>query len=102
MADITTVLKDLSIKRENDKLKSEWVTTSKSDDHIELKNRKVIKNLVPNVVSMGLKDAVFLLENMGLRVEVKGRGSVRSQSIAPGTKAQAGERIKLEMSFNES
>jgi cell division protein FtsI (penicillin-binding protein 3) len=102
MADITTVLKELSIKRATDKSKSEWVTTSKTEDHIELRKRSVINSLVPNVVSMGLKDAVFLLENMGLRVDVRGRGSVRSQSIAPGSKAQPGARIRLEMSFNES
>jgi cell division protein FtsI (penicillin-binding protein 3) len=102
MADITTVLKELDIKRATDKSKAEWVTTSKSDDHVELKNRSVINSLVPNVVSMGLKDAVYLLENMGLRVDVRGRGSVRSQSIAPGTKAHSGDRIRLEMSFNES
>ena len=61
----------------------------------------MIDNLVPNVVSMGLKDAVYLLENAGLKVVVDGRGSVKSQSIAPGTRIQPGQKIKLEMSFTE-
>ncbi len=34
---------------------------------------------------MGLKDALYLLENMGLKVTVKGKGKVIVQSIQPGT-----------------
>lgn len=101
MADIKSVLKELDIDRKIDNRKAEWVTTSKADDYIDLKNRKVIDKLVPNVVSMGLKDAVYLLESLGMRVDVVGRGSVRSQSITPGTRVVRGQRIHLEMSFNE-
>ena len=46
---------------------------------------------MPNVVGMGLKDALFLLESRGLRVSFSGRGSVRYQSIAPGTRISRGE-----------
>jgi cell division protein FtsI (penicillin-binding protein 3) len=41
-------------------------------------------NLVPNVVGMGAKDAVYLLETYGLRVKVQGRGKVKSQSCSAG------------------
>jgi cell division protein FtsI (penicillin-binding protein 3) len=47
---------------------------------------------------MGAKDAVFLLENAGLKVRLLGRGSVRSQSISPGSRLVKGEQIVLEMS----
>lgn len=46
---------------------------------------------MPNVVGMGLKDALFLLESRGLRVSFSGRGSVQYQSIAPGTRISRGE-----------
>jgi cell division protein FtsI (penicillin-binding protein 3) len=49
---------------------------------------------------MCLKDALYLLENSGLKVTVNGRGTVRSQSVTPGVRAQHGERIILEMSMN--
>jgi cell division protein FtsI (penicillin-binding protein 3) len=39
---------------------------------------------------MGAKDAVFILENMGLNVQVQGRGKVISQNIKPGTFARKG------------
>lgn len=40
---------------------------------------------VPDVRGMGLKDALFLLENCGLSVRFSGQGAVVTQSIAPGT-----------------
>jgi cell division protein FtsI (penicillin-binding protein 3) len=100
-AELSTALKNLDVKKVCDNPKAKWVTTEKKEDYVELKPRKVIDNLVPNVESMGLKDAVYLLENIGLRVVVIGRGSVRSQSISAGTKVHKGDRIKLVMSFTE-
>ena len=70
-----------------------------SRNAVDLSNRKIIEGLVPNVVSMGAKDAVYLLENAGLRVRLLGRGSVRNQSIPPGTRVRKGDQIILEMSF---
>ena len=34
---------------------------------------------VPDVIGMGLKDAVYLLESNGFKVSVTGKGRVRSQ-----------------------
>ena len=50
---------------------------------------------MPNVVGMGLKDALFLLESRGLRVSFSGRGSVRYQSIAPGTRISRGGAVTI-------
>ena len=50
---------------------------------------------VPNVVGMGLDDALYLLEKCGLRVEIKGCGKVVKQSIAPNTTVNSGERITI-------
>lgn len=50
---------------------------------------------VPAVMGMGLKDAVYLLENMGLAIVVKGRGKVVDQSLAAGTYFNKGQKIQL-------
>ncbi|MCB9071286.1 MAG: transpeptidase family protein [Prevotellaceae bacterium] len=50
---------------------------------------------VPNVVGMGAKDAVYLMERVGLRVQLYGRGKVQSQSIQPGVKAMRGQTVSL-------
>jgi cell division protein FtsI (penicillin-binding protein 3) len=46
---------------------------------------------------MGLKDALYLLEERGLRVSVRGRGRVISQSVTPGSKILSNGSIVLEM-----
>lgn len=56
-----------------------------------------IKNRVPNVTGMGLKDAVYLLENLGLKVLVSGTGKVIYQSLAQNTGINKGESIKLQL-----
>lgn len=76
-----------------------WVSTSSMGTFVDLKQISIQSRLVPNVVSMGLKDALYLLEKVGMRVEVVGRGTVRQQSVPPGTVARPGQRIILEMSF---
>ena len=50
---------------------------------------------VPDVRGMGLKEALFLLENAGLRVTFRGRGAVASQSIAAGTRCSEGDKIEI-------
>ena len=53
---------------------------------------------VPNVIGMGLNDALYLLENCGLSVDVSGYGKVVSQSIDAGTSTNGyGKRIRIEL-----
>jgi cell division protein FtsI (penicillin-binding protein 3) len=53
---------------------------------------------MPNVKGMGLKDALYLLENMGVKVSIKGKGKVVTQSVLPGTGLAKGINILLELS----
>ena len=55
-------------------------------DRIVMSERKNVAGITPNVYGMGLKDAVYLLENAGYRVKVNGRGNVVRQSINSGTR----------------
>ena len=52
---------------------------------------------VPNVVGMGAKDAVYLLESAGLKVQLAGMGKVKSQSIQAGNTLQKGKTIHLRL-----
>ncbi len=67
------------------------------DNKVILKDRKIIGNLVPNVVGMGAKDAVYLLESTGLRVSFSGKGTVYSQSITPGSNAVKGQTVSIQL-----
>lgn len=64
-----------------------------------LSKRSIAKNIMPNVANMGIKDALFLLENAGLKVVFKGRGQVKKQSIAAGQSITRGQKVYLEMSM---
>jgi cell division protein FtsI (penicillin-binding protein 3) len=67
---------------------AEWgVVVAKDSIGLTMQNRVVGDKNIPSVVGMGLKDAIYLLENRGCRVRVEGVGKVRSQSLAPGTRA---------------
>jgi cell division protein FtsI (penicillin-binding protein 3) len=79
---------------------SEWVTTQAGDSTVVLKPRGIpsdAMDLVPNVLGMGLKDALYLLENRGLRVRINGNGMVKRQSLSPGTRARQGSTILIEL-----
>ncbi len=96
--DIAGVLDELDILNGFAFTKSEWVEAKPDEDGLELSNREIKKGMVPNVRGMGATDAVFLLENNGLRVSVRGRGKVKSQSIKAGTKIQRGQSIVIVLS----
>ncbi len=53
---------------------------------------------MPNVQGMSGMDAISILENMGLEVEVKGNGKVTKQSISQGTNLDKVKKIILELS----
>lgn len=56
------------------------------------------KNAVPDVNGMGLKDAIYLLEKIGLKVVPVGKGKVVTQSILPGSKFNKGQKITIQLS----
>jgi len=72
---------------------SDWVKSFSDDKQIRVESVSVPKNVVPDLMGMGAKDAVYLAERLGLNVQVQGRGKVVSQTIKPGTFVQRGSRI---------
>ncbi|MDA9774062.1 transpeptidase family protein [Saprospiraceae bacterium] len=73
--------------------KSRWVVLSPYNDDLALEKKKIKKKIVPNVVGMGIRDAVYVLENLGLHVDFDGSGRVVSQSLSPGTTIKGQEII---------
>ena len=59
---------------------------------------KIKDKMVPSVIGMGLRDAVYLLESQGMLVKPIGRGSVVKQSIPSGSKFNKGQQIIIELS----
>lgn len=96
--ELNTVLDYLEIPSVPGPEESNWVATTRKEDHIGVNDLNFSRGLVPNVKEMGLKDAIYLLENAGLVVEVRGKGKVVKQSILAGARVRKGDRIVLTMS----
>ena len=56
---------------------------------------------VPSVIGMGARDAMYLLEKLGLHVRLSGLGLVQQQSLKPGTKITPGENIFLNLGIKD-
>ena len=73
-----------------------WGFAKTGSNGIILSEEKNInKRYVPDVHNMGARDAIYLLENCGIKVIMSGRGRVVEQSLAPGEKIKQGMVCKL-------
>jgi cell division protein FtsI (penicillin-binding protein 3) len=72
-----------------------WGKARRETKSVMLTQSKTGKGLVPDVTGMGARDAVFLLENIGVKAKVRGRGKVKSQSIFAGPAAKQGMVCEL-------
>ena len=102
MNEIAFVLNELDIKNNSGSMSNiemddslRWGKVHTTDSYAELSEMKVNRRQVPNVKGMGARDAVYLLEEKGLRVRLSGMGKVVSQSISPGATIQKGQTISL-------
>ena len=95
--DFLTVYDELGIDVSDEAGDAEWVMTSRDKEGKEfaLKARSVDFSVVPNVKGMGLRDALYLLENSGLKVGVSGAGTVSRQSQEPGQRVRRGSYVEI-------
>ena len=66
------------------------------DYYFELAEKEIRR--IPDLRGMSGMDAIALLENLGLRVVIKGNGKVTEQSVKPGTPINRTRKIELKLS----
>jgi cell division protein FtsI (penicillin-binding protein 3) len=96
--DINEVLGNLDVRYRRT-ADDDWVATRESGDTIRLASVKVEAGVVPDVRGMSLRDAIYLLENSGLRVRYNGKGRVLRQSPEHGARYFEGATVALEMNM---
>ena len=96
--DLKTIYQHLKVPYTGNLQNAEWVHTSTSKDTVHIDNLSVHSGLVPNVLGMGLEDALYLLEKNGLKVKVNGYGTVQKQSLLPGSRLDGAQTITLDLS----
>jgi len=83
-ADIKTILSKMNIPVSGE-TNGTFANTTKASNAVSADEIIFDKNTVPNVKGMGARDAIYIMEQLGLKVIVVGRGIVKEQSNAAGT-----------------
>ena len=59
--------------------------------YVKLEKEKLYgKSTVPDIMGMGARDAVFMMESRGIKTHIYGRGKVTKQTLMPGTPVKRG------------
>lgn len=94
ITDLMTVLKRLHLPYQLDAY-SEWSHVRSSTSNISIVPRKISSTTVPSVIGLTAKDAVYLIERLGMHVYIRGNGKVVKQTIPAGSPVVAGGLIEL-------
>jgi cell division protein FtsI (penicillin-binding protein 3) len=93
-SDIKTVLAKMNISVSGEASGS-FSSTTKTSTAVNTNEIVFDRTKIPNVKGMGARDAIYVLEQLGLKVIMVGRGMVKDQSIEPGTSVQGLKIITL-------
>jgi cell division protein FtsI (penicillin-binding protein 3) len=94
-SDIRIVYGQMNIKTVDSSKANSWSVVHNLNHRAVMKGLPEAKRSVPDVRHMTLKDALYELENLNIRVLVKGRGRVVAQDILPGTIVKNNQTINL-------
>ncbi|HVM89414.1 MAG TPA: penicillin-binding protein [Puia sp.] len=95
--EIKKIMHVLDVNYEDSSSGNDWARLYGSNNQTVLNKEPINKQLMPDVKGMGLKDALYLLEGMNLKVAANGRGKVKSQSIQPGIAVAKSQMVKIEL-----
>lgn len=95
--ELTMLCNELGVSNHSS-TEEEWIKAVRNGNAVNWRKNPVIKEHVPDVHGMTLRDAIYLLEKTGLRVSHQGKGRVDDQSLSPGTRISKGSRIYLRLS----
>ncbi|MBQ8864173.1 MAG: transpeptidase family protein [Rikenellaceae bacterium] len=94
---VRRVIRELDVPLCDESEREQWVKTSRDSAQVVVGDLNIPENLVPNVIGMGAKDALYVLESRGMHVTLEGVGVVVGQSVPSGTTLQRGQHITLRL-----
>ncbi len=100
--DLSKAFSLLNLKASSVSGQSAWARPESSSGNIVLAPAAVFKGTMPDVCGMGLKDALYLLEQQGLNVLVNGKGTVVKQSVDPGITIYKGMPVVIELKLKQN
>lgn len=96
--DILRIAEDLELSSVHGLPESQLATATEKDGLVLLSNNEISEGKVPDVRGMGASNALFLMENAGLKVVMKGVGKVSNQSLTPGSNYRPGQTVYITLS----
>lgn len=96
-AEVKHVFDKLELKYTNTSSESDFIAVTNQTGKAAVYNIKMAEKQMPSLKGMALKDAVAVCENIGLKVAVRGKGKVASQSLEPGNTIVKGQIINIEL-----
>ncbi|MDP4289474.1 MAG: penicillin-binding protein [Bacteroidota bacterium] len=96
--DLQQICNVLGLSNNSDKVEDEWIKGKSNNSSYSFSSVTPKVGVVPDVSGMGIRDAVYLLEKAGYKVQFTGKGKVYKQSIEPGVFVNRGTLINLELS----
>ena len=93
--ELVCIYRMLNYPVENAEIPENWVSSTINNGTVNLSPLSGSVAVVPDVIGMGTRDAIYLLEKKGLKTRIKGRGHVKKQSLKPGAAIKPGNEIVL-------
>ena len=93
--DTTTAI--YPIIKNGNKNAADFVLSQLNLERSDMPDMSAAEGTMPSVIGMGASDAVYLLEKLGVRVKLNGRGEVVAQSIHAGQKLESNMVCELHL-----
>ena len=74
---------------------AEWLRGLKDNSKLQIRAKTIAQNVVPDLLGMNAKDAIYLIESKGMNAKISGYGKVTKQSLKPGSVLCRGGIIEL-------
>lgn len=95
--DFEQVFGKLGMNFKDSSTKSTWTYIQRSNNSQTATKLQAKASVMPNLMGMGLKDAVYLIESLQLKAAVRGAGKVVNQSLLAGDPVMKGQTVYIDL-----
>lgn len=96
-SDFKDVLQTLHLNYKDQASFHEWSSLNSSVSNTVVIANPVTPGIMPDVSGMGLKDALYLLESMQVKVNIEGKGKIAAQYPQAGSRLNKNQAVKIEL-----
>jgi len=96
--DVKQIMQTIGIKyKDSSARKTQYAMITKGETQPVIRTQNINSKTMPQLSGMTLKDAVLVCENMGLKINVQGKGRVTYQSLMAGEAIKQGQKVSIQL-----